>query len=236
MRSTRSTELLVTGGKSCVVVVPQDCGRIEWSKQYALSNFHRSDGFGSNMIGDPNAFHFASAKDEEMEDDSLGRSIVDRQRGKLSKWSTGCAQPEYYFDEPSPSNARARGSKISFFQTPQHEEEDHQMSRRRRRKREQTSGRNLESVNLLSGTGVGSSPSPNAITNRDERWGNQGEVKTSHRARIWANTKEPGAKQTAHLDSMFSGLRPYSNVKGVAAPKQLFNKDTQSTTTIKIHM
>ena len=42
-----------------------------------------SDEFGSNMIGDQNAFHFASAKDEEMEDDSLGRSIVDRERAEI---------------------------------------------------------------------------------------------------------------------------------------------------------
>ena len=171
-----------------------------------------SDGFGSNMIGDQNAFHFASAKDEEMEDDSLGRSIVDRERAEIIEGGRlGCANPEYYFDEPSPSNARARGSKISSFsRRREHEEEDHQMSVDDDDENEsRLGGRNLESVNLLSGTGVGSSSSPNAITNRDERWAQSKERLKQATARASAaNTKEPGAKQTAHLDSMFSGLRP----------------------------
>jgi len=171
-----------------------------------------SDGFGSNMIGDQNAFHFASAKDEEMEDDSLGRSIVDRERAEIVEGGRlGCANPEYYFDEPSPSNARARGSKnFSSFTRNLEEEQISIDDDEDRGGGGGAGGRNLESVNLLSGTGVGSSSSPSSHANRDERWAQSKERLKQATARATAanNNKEPGAKQTAHLDSMFSGLRP----------------------------
>ena len=168
-----------------------------------------SDGFGSNMIGDQNAFHFASAKDEEMEDDSLGRSIVDRERAEIIEGGRlGCASPEYYFDEPSPSNARARGSKNFSSFTRNLEEEQISIDDDEDRLGGGAGGRNLESVNLLSGTGVGSSSSPSS--NRDERWAQSKERLKQATARAAAanSSREPGAKQTAHLDSMFSGLRP----------------------------
>ena len=171
-----------------------------------------SDGFASNMIGDQNAFHFASAKDEEMEDDSLGRSIVDRERAEIVEGGRlGCANPEYYFDEPSPSNARARGSKnFSSFTRNLEEEQISIDDDEDRGGGGGAGGRNLESVNLLSGTGVGSSSSPSSHANRDERWAQSKERLKQATARATAvnNNKEPGAKQTAHLDSMFSGLRP----------------------------
>jgi hypothetical protein len=161
------------------------------------------------MIGDQNAFHFASAKDEEMEDDSLGRSIVDRERAEIIEGGRlGCASPEYYFDEPSPSNGRARGSKNFSSFTRNLEEEQISIDDDEDRLGGGAGGRNIESVNLLSGTGMGSSSSPSS--NRDERWAQSKERLKQATARAAAanSSREPGAKQTAHLDSMFSGLRP----------------------------
>jgi hypothetical protein len=162
-------------------------------------------GFGSN-IGDQNAFHFTSAKDEESEDDSFGRSIVDRERAEIIEGGRlGCANPEFYFDEPSPSNARARGSKS--FRNGASDIDDEGDGR----DDDLGTMRNVESVNLLGGTGSSSS-----AASRDERWERSKErlKQATTRATGSAVTgdadkaREPGAKQIANLDSMFSGLRP----------------------------
>ena len=84
-----------------------------------------------------------------MEDDSLGRSIVDRERAEIVEGGRlGCANPEYY--SRTVITTRARGSKISpLYQKPEEEQisidEDED-----RGGGGGGGGRNLESVNLLS--------------------------------------------------------------------------------------